>query len=439
MEKKLEESIKKIIEKKIDLIELGSFYSLFEQIIREYDYQVCKEFFEILDKAKIKVDVESIKSSYYLMNRIKQIKCYNIGFGDCFLCKDGTDNCSKMLVDFGARKTDNAVINNLANELSATDKKYLMLSHLHIDHYRGFSHVNVTDIQHFNFDEIYIPNYITNNGLEFLGEVLLSSNSISLLEQVKTLLKIPLLFPKYVKKDAKIFLLREGNRIYNSLCAFEVLLPQRQSVSYILNPQTEQIVRNFADAYRNLLGYIEEGEEFATIRVYSEMIEKEFDGLIERLLERKLDINITMNERKLKKRFDGFHNSLSLAFHESLVDDCRNVLFLGDAESTDVKYLADSNKLKNEYCFVKVQHHGTRDYFYNGLPVSKYYGISNGGSREGWESSALYDVHYGDKSTLICTNNCNCELTRKGVHCKSKTKVSAKCGTNALFRIVDIL
>lgn len=67
----MEESIKKIIEKKIDLIELGSFYSLFEQIIREYDYQVCKEFFEILDKAKIKVDVESIKSSYYLMNRIK--------------------------------------------------------------------------------------------------------------------------------------------------------------------------------------------------------------------------------------------------------------------------------------------------------------------------------------------------------------------------------
>ena len=333
-----------------------------------------------------------------------------------------------MLVDFGARKTDNAAINNLANELSAADKKYLMLSHLHDDHYRGFKYVKAADIQRFIFDEIYMPNYITNNGLEFLGEVLLSSNSTSLLEQVKALLKIPLLFPKYVKKDTKIVLLREGNRIYNSLCAFEVLLPQRQSISLIVNPQTEQIVRNFADDYRNLLGYIEEGEEFATIRVYSETLEEEFDSIIEKLLERKLEFNIITDERKLKKRFDGYHNSLSLAFDELFVENSQNVLFLGDAERSDVEYLADNNTLENEYCFVKVQHHGTKRHFFDRLPSAKYYALPNGKSRRDCELSALYDCKYGRRKIFICSNNINCELYTNNCICNARSCCLTKCG-----------
>lgn len=428
MQKKLDELIKTIIKENIDLIEQGAFDSLFERIIREYTYQTCKEIFDIFDSAGIKVELETIRRRRYQMNRIKQIKCYNVGFGDCFLCKDGTDERPKMLVDFGARKADNAVINNVAVELSKTVKKYLMLSHLHEDHYRGFRHVNATAIQHFNFDEIYIPNYITNNGIEFLGEVLLSTNSTSLLEQVKTLLKIPLLFPKYVKKDTKIFLLREGNRIYNSLCAFEVLLPQRQSISLILNPQTEQIVRNFADDYRNLLGYIEEGEEFATIRVYSETLEEEFDSIIEKLLERKLEFNIITDERKLKKRFDGYHNSLSLAFDELFIENAQNVLFLGDAERNDVEYLADNNKLKEEYCFIKVQHHGTKSHFYHNLPFAKYYAISNGARRADREISGLYDHHYGKTGAFICTNNTNCEICRCRCICTENCNRATQCG-----------
>ena len=101
---------------------------------------------------------------------------------------------------------------------------------------------------------------------------------------------------------------------------------------------------------------------------------------------------------------------------------------MGDAEATDIKQLADNNKFKNEYCFVKVQHHGTKNHFYNALPTAKYYAIPNGGSRVGWELTTLYDICYGMKTTFVCSNRSNCVLYQHGVPCKSATQNNAICG-----------
>ena len=375
------------------------------------------------------------------IKRIYQIKCYNVGFGDCFLCKDNNESHSKMLVDFGARKADKAVIKDVTDELSKTHIKYLMLSHLHEDHYRGLKNIKAKrDKQHLQFDEIYLSDYIASGGIEFMGEVLLSSKSNNLLNAVRELLKIPALLSGYVKKDTKIFLLCQGNVVHNLLCDFEVLLPLNNNSLYINQRSNfEQLIGSFAQRYVDLLRYVPYSNgETSSMQVYSDNLGEEIDHLIDDLIQEGQKIDLSANETILKERFDNYHNSLSLAFHELSVPDYENVLFLGDAEPTDMDFIVKSGKVANQYCFVKVQHHGTKKHFYNALPSAKYYAITNGGGRVGWELTSLYDACYGKSTTFICSNRKNCELCQHGVPCTSVTVNDAICGVMPPAQIIVI-
>ena len=416
---------KKFIEDNIEIIEAGNFEEITLNALINYGEKVLQE----LKEAFLCCQIEGANLSEYIhpifsKRRIKKVKCYNVGFGDCFLCKDENENGNKLLVDFGARRADKKVVCDLKNELSNAKNKYLMISHLHEDHYRGFKNVKYKDISFLQFDEIYLPNYITNGGLEFLGEELLLSNNNQLIKQVIALLKIPFLFPKYIKDGAKIFLLREGNRRYTNLCTFKVLLPKKDAFSHIMNPQTKHIVKEFTETYISLLGYSEEGEEFASISRYSEAIEKEFDDIIERLLKNKADVTILTDEKVLKERFKQYHNTLSLAFHELYIKDLENVLFLGDAKKEELVGL----NLNTKYRFVKVQHHGTKAHFHAGLPYADYYSIPNGKAKNTEELSCLYDHHYGMNTAFICPNNINCELHKNNCSCNSLRYNRAICG-----------
>ena len=109
-----------------------------------------------------------------------------------------------------------------------------MLSHLHRDHYSGLKKTTAQkDKKTFQFDEIYLSDYIACGGIEFMGEVLLSTKSNTMLDLVRTILRIPALLSGYIKKDTKVYLLCQGNIVRNSLCNFEVLLPLNNNRFYL--------------------------------------------------------------------------------------------------------------------------------------------------------------------------------------------------------------
>lgn len=375
------------------------------------------------------------------IKRIHQIKCYNVGFGDCFLCKDNNEDDAKMLIDFGSAQNFKTVKNDLKIELSCAKNKYLMLSHLHQDHYSGLGKIkSKKDKKLFQFDEIYLSDYIASGGIEFMGELLLLTKNNTLLNLVRAILKIPALLSGYVKKDTKIFLLCQGNIVHNSLCDFEVLLPLNNNRMYINHiGNFEGLIGSFAQKYIDLLNYVPYSNgETSSIQVYSDNLGEEIDHLIDDLIQEGQKIDLSINETILKKEFDNYHNSLSLAFHELSVSDYENVLFLGDAEPTDIDVLVKSRKVAPQYCFVKVQHHGTKNHFYNALPSAKYYAITNGGSRVGWKLTSLYDACYGKNTTFICSNRNNCELCQHGVPCISATVNGAICGLIPPAQIIMI-
>lgn len=434
MENKLLEVIRKIVDENKDLINQGEFDFLFEQILGEHGYQVDEEFFKMCKDAGIGgANIEELKNMYYCNHRIKQIKCYNVGFGDCFLCKDDTDNGAKMLVDCGGEAHKlSAVATDLMCEYANVSRKYLMLSHLHKDHYDGLHKLFKAQSQ-LKFNAVYLPNYITNGSLELYASMIFLDPNSDLAREARDVLQIPGILQKNCAPNAKIYFLSEGGKVFNSLCAFETLLPRRHR-ERLWNEDIEPI-REFCERYKKILGYTEDESGSVTVSIN---VERNVIDLVEEFYHFANENNERVSEselKKLKKHFKTNRNELSLAFHELGIEDSQNVLFLGDANPTDIKHLADNNKLKHEYCFVKVQHHGTRNYFYNGLPVSKYYGISNGGGRESWEITDAYDFQYGKCASFVCTNNCNCKKFKNNIICNAHSNMKTQCGVNLSYTV----
>ncbi|MDD6994944.1 MAG: hypothetical protein SPH68_01015 [Candidatus Borkfalkiaceae bacterium] len=214
--------------------------------------------------------------------------------------------------------------------------------------------------------------------------------------------------------------------MFNSLCAFEALLPRRHR-ERLWNEDIEPI-REFCERYKEILGYTEDESGSVTVSIN---IERNVIDLVEGFYHFANENNERVSEselKKLKKHFKTNRNELSLAFHELGIEDSQNVLFLGDAKPTDIRHLADNNKLKHEYCFVKVQHHGTKKHFSDRLPSAKYYALPNGKSKDACELSALYDCKYGRQKIFVCSNNINCELYKNNCNCNAKSKTATQCG-----------
>ena len=164
---------------------------------------------------------------------------------------------------------------------------------------------------------------------------------------------------------------------------------------------------------------------------------RRISALISEYFDNRGEVELSVKKLKeIKNRFNTRLNDLSLAFEERCICEEHNVLFFGDAVLKDVKYLCDKYA-EGSYKFIKVSHHGTRDYFYQDLPEAKYYAFSNGSAKDSWEISARYDCRYGRNTCFICTNNKNCELHKNNCSCNSLHYNRAICGF-PLFHKVKI-
>ena len=91
-----------------------------------------------------------------------------------------------------------------------------------------------------------------------------------------------------------------------------------------------------------------------------------------------LSLKIKSISRQQYHHFIKSMNALSIIFHE----DTAQYIFLGDAPSQIIEYVAKRDKELNyfsEYKVLKIQHHGTQAYFTKDLPKANNYIISNGG------------------------------------------------------------
>lgn len=373
--------------------------------------------------------------------RIYQIECYNVGFGDCFLCKDDRENGAKMLVDCGTHRAfkNVAVTGDIYSKLINAQEKNLMISHLHQDHYNGITYL-LKSHPNLKFDNVYLPNYISNGSLElYAAMVFYGKKNDSLSKIARTVLAIPGILASNLSRYAKIYFACEGEIIHNQLCSFETILPKKSlNLPHFIN--NEQI-RAFCENYWKILNVNVSDSEYTITAdqiTQDNHIQQRIDDLIREydmvefppILDDKLEV--------LRKAFEHHHNNMSLAFHEKSVCDNHNVLFLGDAEKANIKY-ACNKYARKYYNFVKIPHHGTKAHFYNYLPSAKYYAITNGDLHKSWEITSQYDTQYGKNATFICSNNVNCEICQRGGTCQSHTINGAICGIKLNSTIVDII
>ena len=379
------------------------------------------------------------------MSRIKKINVYNVGFGDCCLCENEE---ALMLVDCGTKR-NNAFFIDTINKLDAkftkddNKEKYMVLTHLHEDHYNGIKNLNPSIV----FDKIYLPNYISTMSLKILGAALIESSSNRIIKQVINILKIPQLFSKRINGRTIIYLLSEKDCFINRLGNFDILLPLKTDIFVDVNTkkeiesfaniedqfyiQHEEVLLDFAVRYREILRY----NEIENTLTISEDIDK-IDELIYELFKYRRQNNNAKSSFYIDKIYKRLHNRLSLAFQDKYDDTTKHLLFWGDAERSRIHKVIKSGRLHESYEFIKVQHHGTKSYFTNKLPVSNYYSISNGLINYHWDIDERYDDFYSSNvnSKIICTNSSNCMKRIKGVNCVLRTRVGSYCDLNGIIR-----
>ena len=427
--------VKKFIEENIDLIENENFQEMFNLAHKKLSCAHALELRGVLYSAGVCCNERST-SPNILKHRIHQIKCYNVGFGDCFLCKNENTN-SKMLIDCGTQNSfkNTDVTDDIYLELAQADEKNIMISHLHEDHYNGISSLLAT-YPNLQIDNVYLPNYISYGGLElYAAMVFYGKQDTDLTKVARAVLTIPGIFANNFSHYARIYFACEGKTIQNNLCTFETILPRKWFKRPC--PIDNEKIREFCSRYLSILNIETSTGEGNTIevRIVSDNnIQQEIDELLREY--DNVDFPSISNSEleALKKAFKKHHNNMSLAFHEKSVCDFHNVLFWGDAEKANIKYACDTY-VRTYYGFIKIPHHGTKTHFYDKLPKAKFCAISNG-KYKGREITALYDVQYGDHTTFICSNNASCEIDQHNCDCRSKKKNCAKCGFDLSYSVV---
>ena len=205
--------VKEFIESNIVDIENERINKVLEKAYLLSNIKLTKELTDILEEVGLKAK----KGFYHQLAtvtstlNISRIKCYNVGFGDAFLCKGNNDNSPKMLVDCGTGSNINTmedVISDIYEEFEISGKKYIMISHLHEDHYNGITKLfeNYEDLK---IDALYLPNYISSGSLEIFAEIIFADSKSKLSKLAQSILRVPGLFQKHFETGAKIHFLSE--------------------------------------------------------------------------------------------------------------------------------------------------------------------------------------------------------------------------------------
>lgn len=371
---------------------------------------------------------------------LNEIEVFNVQFGDCFMLKSYDSNAA-MLVDFGSMQRINPLVTQkIENELHFANEKNLMITHFHQDHCIGIQLLNNS----IKFHNIYLPNFFSKSIIRLHIALLYYLNPSSQAHIVAmNLLSIVPNLCAYLNTDSIVNYVKRGDTIFNKTDAYRILWPENSNHEQIADTLYRDIIRFYEirndNVQNDAIRYRE--EHFSNLTEHymnsfpilkddqtMQFSEKERDKM-NQVLGLIGDMRTTKDARKrlsqkLNDRISNFQNDLSICFdniaHSNTYKSkrVRSVLFLSDVtpDNFNTISMADRLRLYPKYKVIKAPHHGTRDYFVNDLPRSKYIIISHG-NRKGWPITPLYGYNYS-KRKFICTNYYNsCDYCLSGKRC----------------------
>lgn len=365
------------------------------------------------------------------------LRMYNVGFGDCFVL---TNNSEKMLIDCGSKNKDGVkkILNDLITDLNIAEKKKLLITHFHTDHYSGVSELISKNIF---FNELYLPYIIdeTKDGNLIITEMaiygylflkntwegnLLAKRIIGLIEDI----------PKILNGNIKniSFLEKDTNNIFQiSNKRYSVLWPPKPQNNSFKNQSewekikskiTELLESDFSDNLDKLnklniklsnefkkIVYSEESKDVSVEEKekFVEEIKNELNKLREKISELiVIDEKIT---RKLAYCMRKKQNEYSIVFQDCEEASENRILMTGDINQS-VTSKIESNFWK-KYFIIKLPHHATRTHYHDAY-ISKHskFLLASNDKYPGKINGINYSKH---QSFMICTSN-NCDKLPKG-------------------------
>lgn len=378
---------------------------------------------------------------------IEKITVYNVGFGDSLLLEG--EDCN-LLVDCGTKESPDNKRDTIEKDIKQrTDtRKELdcVITHFHEDHY---SILNV--FEETVFDKLYVPNFFSEEDIELQLLILLTCSSRKQIYKFASsvLHLIPKLFTySFVRDDTIVHFVKRGNLIHQEYPVlwpeidpkkankfldrfFDILAKSELEERGIPDietdydrlphdnvPNTYEIMEKaakLATKYRELIIPNFEQEEQGHLPGSSVVRYREKQGefneifasipSLRRLVPHPLDVKKA--DPKLEKEIKNYQNSCSIVFHDPRKLSRIKYLLLGDVPSDIFSDEIQKDVAANNYKYIKISHHGTRDYYMGNLPACETMIISNG-NRKQWEISAKYVIRY-PKVAFVCTNNGKCE------------------------------
>lgn len=375
---------------------------------------------------------------------MSSITFYNMGFGDSFLIEN---NESSLLVDCGtyydSRNSTNLTTFIISNHLEANERKDLMITHYHEDHFNKLLNLSNLGIR---FGYIYIRN---------LGKNLFSFDFYSIFSELTKYAKRTGDYKTYIawlsKGVLSKLISRGGTAIGLNSDRFanfrvgnlkaKVLWPTSNLPTEKKNKMTK-----YAKEIENILKENVDGEVFGHIKSVKDFFEKiynsfeensvvQLDGFYEEsidspLLSEEEAINLVDTIDPLLDKIRGY--ILDLENYLSIVFETENgLLMCGDATKTAMKKallnssLAESEDYK--YKVVKIPHHGTKPYYFKKHYDSSTHLLIPNSFQIRTPSWGIYNAYsYPYTSNCHCLNNSPTSACGSICHCSCYTTLLYK-------------
>lgn len=373
---------------------------------------------------------------------------YNVGFGDCLLISDGSEN---LVVDFGSDTP--YLLPRVADSIESQCRNIdtsILLTHFHQDHINGV--IDTKILEKLNIKNVYLPDIFAmrriNNGLDFLQLEILR-DILSSIFIFKKPIKINLytLLKRIIFTNAKIVFLQRGDtftldkRNYQVLWpCFDMLKVKKRTENAIISlledlrligetkhfnsPDTDNsywkfdlgtidlFIDKLLEVYKNIMfGEFNEKLLIELEEYYSNMVNS-----VEHLKEAKSDIVKKAKERIASIIAQG--NRASIVFHDKSENEKSNILMTGDITPSDFKKILNFNTdfvISKEYNTIKAPHHATESHLITTLPKCKSILVSNGEPSRCHKHWGKIAYQYGslyarNREVKIECVNCRCIL-----------------------------
>lgn len=381
------------------------------------------------------------------------IKQFDMKFGDCFLLEKESEN--PWLIDFGSKtgyrskvvkvRYDKVIecLQSIGNH-----KVTFLLSHFHEDHYSGLLYMKKLKKTNFKFKQIIVPD-IRNKSVAysmisslfyktFLESISLGRKSSKMFSNLFDITQYFLDYAsdlKFVSRgetiDDKVILWplknSEANENYE---IFQIYLKELNIFPLEEIDRLNTYVENCADAWYKMLTIDQKRQYELQNEVYDMKIAFiGLDSALTECLHNEIYMSMDTETEVFKCLYQEIikrNHEYNIVFHNSN-NNIKNYLFTGDIEKRNMTKIYNNSiypsiNLYKTYRYIKIPHHGTKNYFFDFSAKTNKNTILliSNGKYSNWK---IYSEYYDKYPNImhICSNCNHCETFKENANtCKCK-------------------